>query len=182
MPPSPPRSAGRFRPGIGRTWNAKEIAVTQNLLSLSLDDAQLTTIDQSLTALEGALTDLLALDSATRRQLTKMGDKSEAFVRQTLMVLQQNPDVVPPGLGLAEAQADLQALDRLRPVLARLQRLTERVADSEMALGSDLMGTALEGYGLLKVSGRNKGLEGASQAIGARFARGPRKPAASATA
>jgi len=30
----------------------------------------------------------------------------------------------------------------------------------EMALGSDLMNTALEGYGLLKVSGRNRGVEG----------------------
>jgi len=30
----------------------------------------------------------------------------------------------------------------------------------EMALGSELMNTALEGYGLLKVSGRNRGVEG----------------------
>lgn len=70
------------------------------------------------------------------------------FVRQTLTVLEQNPDIVPPALGLPEAQADLVAMNRLRPVLSRLQRLTERVSDSEMALGSDLMNTALEGYGL----------------------------------
>jgi hypothetical protein len=155
----------------------KEIAVTQNLLSLELTDAQLSTIDQALGAVEGALDSLVALDNTTRRQITKMGDKSEAFVRQTLMVLAQNPDVVPPALGLSEAQADLRALDRLRPVLARLQRLHERAADSEMALGSDLMNVALEGYGLLKVSGRNRGLEAASEAIGARFARGPRRNA-----
>ena len=86
-------------------------------------------------------------------------------------MLEQSPDIVPPALGLPEAQADLVAMDRLRPVLSRLQRLTERVSDSEMALGSDLMNTALEGYGLLKVSGRNRGLEGAAEALGARFAR-----------
>lgn len=151
--------------------------MTQNLLSLTLSDDQLAAIDGALAALEGATAGLIAMDNDTRRQITKMGDKSEAFVRQTLMVLEQNPEIVPPALGLAEAQADLRALDRLRPVLGRLQRLTERAADSEMALGSDLMNVALEGYGLLKVSGRNKGLEGVSEALGARFARAPRRPA-----
>jgi hypothetical protein len=93
-------------------------------------------------------------------------------------VLEQNPDIVPPALGLPEAQADLMAMDRLRPVLSRLQRLTERVSDSEMGLGSDLMNTALEGYGLLKVSGRNRGLEGATEALGARLARRGSRPSA----
>src|SRR5438105_2362727 len=55
-----------------------------------------------------------------------MGDKSEAFCRQTLSVLEQNPQVVPPSVGLREAIADLEALDRLRPRLQRLLRLTER--------------------------------------------------------
>lgn len=37
--------------------NAKEIAVSQNLLSLTLSDAQLQTVDDALLALEGALAD-----------------------------------------------------------------------------------------------------------------------------
>ena len=152
--------------------------MSQNLLSLTLTDEQLAAVDGALTALETATADLIAMDNVTRRQITKMGDKSEAFVRQTLLVLEQNPDIVPAALGFAEAQADLRALDQLRPVLARLQRLTERASDSEMALGSDLMSVALEGYGLLKVSGRNRGLEGASEALSARFARRRSAPAA----
>src|SRR5690606_27267487 len=99
-----------------------------------------------------------------------------AFVRQSLTVLEQNPDIVPPALGLAGAQADLQAYDRLRPLLSRLRRLTDRGNDSEMALGSDLMRVALEGYALLKVSGRTRGLEGATEALSARFARTARRP------
>lgn len=149
--------------------------MSQNLISLQLTEQDLTTLNALVGDIESRLTGLVSLDNATRRQLTKMGDKSEAFVRQTLLVLAQNPEIVPPALGLAEAQADLRALDQLRPLLARLQRLTERVADSEMALGSDLMSVALEGYGLLKVSGRNKGLEGLSDALSARFARSAKK-------
>ena len=37
------------------------------------------------------------------------------------------------------------------------------------------MSVALEGYGLLKGSGRNKGLEGLSDALSARFARSAKK-------
>ncbi|KAF1708582.1 hypothetical protein CSC70_12785 [Pseudoxanthomonas kalamensis DSM 18571] len=151
--------------------------MSQNLLSLTLTDEDMTAINAALTELEARLIGLLALDNATRRQITKMGDKSEAFVRQTMTVLEQNPDIVPPALGLAEAQADLVALDRLRPLQTRLQRLLERVSDSEMALGSDLMSVALEGYGLLKVSGRNRGLEGAVEALGARFSHSSRRTA-----
>jgi hypothetical protein len=149
--------------------------MSQNLISLQLTEQDLTTLNALVGDIESRLTGLVSLDNASRRQLTKMGDKSEAFVRQTLLVLAQNPGIVPPALGLAEAQADLRALDQLRPLLARLQRLTERVSDSEMALGSDLMSVALEGYGLLKVSGRNKGLEGLSDALSARFARSAKK-------
>jgi hypothetical protein len=149
--------------------------MSQNLISLQLTEQDLTTLNALVGDIESRLTGLVSLDNASRRQLTKMGDKSEAFVRQTLRVLAQNPGIVPPALGLAEAQADLRALDQLRPLLARLQRLTERVSDSEMALGSDLMSVALEGYGLLKVSGRNKGLEGLSDALSARFARSAKK-------
>lgn len=155
--------------------NKGSLVVSQNLISLQLSDEDIAALNTLMADMESRLRGLLALDNATRRQLTKMGDKSEAFVRQTMLVLTQNPEIVPPALGLPEALADLKALDQLRPLLHRMQRLVERMEDSEMALGSDLMNVALEGYGLLKVSGRNKGLEGASEALSARFSRS-RKP------
>lgn len=150
--------------------------MSQNLLSIALSDEDIAAINTALGDIESRLAGLVALDNQARRELTKMGDKSEAFVRQTLMVLEQNPDIVPAAIHLSEAQADLLAMDQLRPVAARLQRLSERVADSRMALGSDAMNTALQGYGLLKVAGRNKGLEALSQALSTRFNRGPRSP------
>jgi hypothetical protein len=149
--------------------------MSQNLVSLTLSDTQLSTIDQGLSDIEGQLMDLIAMNSAQRRGLMRMGDKSETFCRQTLNVLAQNPQIVPPSLKLAEAQADLMALDRLRPRLQRLLRLAERASDTEIALGSDVMTTALQGYALLRVSGKNQGLEGLRKELGARFAKGPRQ-------
>lgn len=149
--------------------------MTQNLMSLALSADDLDAIDAALSALEARLTGLVALQPDDRRGLTKMGDKSEAFCRQTLTVLAQNPQVIPPSFDLVEARADLAAVDVLRPRLARLRRLTERAEDSEMALGSDVMIASLEGYALLKVSGRNQGLEGLRQSLSARFGKTARR-------
>lgn len=148
--------------------------MSQNLLSLQLNAAQLAEVDAALTALETALAGLIALTPDQRRGLVRMGPKSEAFCRQTLTVLGQNPQVIPPSLSLPEAQSDLSAIDALRPRLARLQRLTERAEATDEALGSDVMSFALEGYALLKVSGKNQGLEGLRRELSGRFAKGPR--------
>ena len=144
--------------------------MSQNLISLTLDDATLASIDAALDSLETAFIGLIALNPEQRRSLARMGDKSEAFCRQTLTVLAQNPQVLPPSYDLAEAQDDLRTRDCLRPRLMRLMRLSERADDSDTALGSDVMSAALEGYALLRVSGRNQGLESLRDALSVRFA------------
>ena len=145
--------------------------MSQNLVSLVLSEARLQAVDQALQALETELVDLVALTAQQRRKASKMGVKSESFCRQTLSVLSQNPQLVPPSIGLPDAQSDLTALDQLRPRIQRLARLSERAADTEFALGSDVMSTALKGYALLKLTGRNQGLEGLRKTLGARFTR-----------
>ena len=145
--------------------------MSQNNVSLELSNEQLAQAEQAVTALEQALVGLVSLKAADRRRLVKMGQKSEVFCRQTLRVLAQNPQIVPPGLELAEAQADLLALDQLAPLLDRLQRLAERGRDTEMALGADVMDAALEGYALLKVSGKQQGLDGLRKELSNRWAR-----------
>lgn len=145
--------------------------MSQNLIALTLTDAQLTAADAALTALEGAFTGLVALNGDERIGLNRMGTKSEQFCRQTLNILGQNPQVIPASVKVADAQADLIALDRLRPRLQRLQKLVERAQDSEVALGSDVMSLSLEGYALLKVAGKNQGLEALRKDLGSRFSK-----------
>ncbi len=132
-------------------------------------DAQLEGIDQSLDQLEQAFVALVGLDPMTRRRLFKMGDKSEAFCRQALTLLDQNRQVVPPSMGLDEALDDLRTLDRLRPRAKRMQRLVERMADSEMALGAEVAQASRKGYALLKVAGKNQGLEALRGELSGRF-------------
>lgn len=143
--------------------------MAQNLISLQLSQEQLTQADQALSTLEQILSGLISLPAEDRRRLTKMGQKSEVFCRQALSVLVGNPQIVPPSLDIAEASQDLKALDQLRPLLQRLARLSERGTDTEMALGADLMEVALEGYALLRVSGKQQGLDGLRKELGSRW-------------
>ena len=147
----------------------------QNLISMNLSAGDLQEVDAALETLRRVFAPMIALQPQQRRELTKMGDKSEAFCRQTLMVLASNPQIVPPNLGLVEAQSDLAVLDALRPRIQQLQQIHERAEDSMLALGSDLMTVALEGYGLLKVSGRSEALKNARRELSARFVRGARE-------
>jgi hypothetical protein len=145
--------------------------MSQNLISLNLTDAALAEIDAALAVVEGHFAPFVTLAPAERRNLAKMGDKSEAFCRQTLMVLAQNPQVIPPSLDLAEAQADLAGLDKLRPRLHRLRDLLGKGEDTDMALGSDVYNACLDGYALLKIAGKGAGLETLRQAMSIRFSR-----------
>lgn len=149
----------------------------QNLVSLALSDAVVQALHGHITQFQEATPDLVALDADTRRGATKMGDKSEAFVRLALLALDQNREIVPPALELDEALADLRALDQIRPLRQRVAQLLERLEDTEMALGSDAMATALEGYALLRVSGKSRGLDGLRDALSTRFSRSRKPPA-----
>jgi len=83
--------------------------------------------------------------------------------------------VLPANFNLQEMRRDLVGFDTLRPRLARMEKLLERMQDSQLAIGSDLMTAALEGYTYLKVAGKGEGLESARRTLSARFSRGPRK-------
>lgn len=145
--------------------------MSQNLISLTYSAEQLQVIDQLLENLEQALAGFVALDGSERRGISRMGSKSEQFCRQTLSVLSENAQIVPGSMPLAEAQADLATLDQLRPRLVRLKALYEMGEDTETALGSDVMAFCLEGYALLKVSGKNQGLEDMRRELSGRFAK-----------
>jgi hypothetical protein len=161
--------------GVAAGLLTERESMTQNLITLSLTEAQITAVNAALTELEKQLAGLISLPLATKRALKKMGPKSEAFCRQTLHVLEQNPQILPPNVPLAEAIADLTALDALRPILVRLSRLSERASDTDIALGSDVMTVALQGYSLLKLTGRTEGLESLRQQLGERFAKTSRQ-------
>ena len=142
--------------------------MSQNLTSITLSNDQIAAIDHAVGELENQLQGLASLSIDARRSATKMGPKSEAFCRQTINALRLNPLVVPASIGVDAARSSLDTLDQLRPVFQRMRRLAQRSSDTELALGSDVMVAALQGYGVLKAVGRNQGLETLRRELGER--------------
>ena len=145
--------------------------MSQNLVDIDLTTDALGAIDTALVALEAGLAPLVALTPDQRQQLVKMGGKSEAFCRQAGHVFAENPGILPGSFDLPGYQRDMATLDALRPRLLRLAKLYQRAQDTEMAVGSDLMVNALQGYAFLKVAGKGQGLDEMRKMLSARFAR-----------
>ena len=127
--------------------------MAQNLISLDLTD-NLPKFDGALDAIEGVMDVFVSLTPEQMRQLTKIGEKSETFCRQTVAILDQNKQALPPGFDLDELKRDLAAFDALRPRLIRLQALAAKCADTQVALGSDILSASYDGYRLLKTFGK----------------------------
>lgn len=143
----------------------------QNIISLSLTDADHADVASALSTLETKLAGLISLSTSERRRLSKMGEKSETFCRRALVTMNENPTLIPAEVDVADAMRDMAQLDALRPHITRLRKLLGRAEDSEMALGSDAMVTALEGYAMLKVLGKGSGLDALRRDMAGRFSR-----------
>lgn len=133
--------------------------MTQNVISLNLSAEQIDLVQKALEVLEQQLAGLISLSVDQRRELRKMGPKSEMFARKAYDVIAQSPEILPGTFDLKEFGGDIQALDRLRPLLARLTALTQRGEDTEMALGSDIYSAALEAYRFAKLAGKGTALD-----------------------
>ena len=80
-----------------------------------------------------------------------------------------------------EATRDFASLDLLRPRFSRLRQLITRAEDTEMALGSDIYTTILEGYAIAKVAGKGAALDELRANAAVRFAGQGRRKAQKAT-
>ena len=151
--------------------------MTQNLISLDFGVDDIAAIDKALDILEAKFDRFVTLTPDQIRRLNKMGDKSEAFCRQATVVLEENPQLIPPGFSVAELRQDITDLDLMRPRFLRLRELLQKVDSTEMALGSDIINAALEGYGYMKMGGKSAGLDGLKASMSVRYARRPPKAA-----
>jgi hypothetical protein len=151
--------------------------VIQNLVSITYTDEQLAAADAAITQLETIFANFISLTPDERRSLNRMGQQSRPFCENTLLMMDQNPELIPPYLDREEAKRDLLTRSQLVPLLNRLERLAERGSDTEDALGSDVMMLCLAGYGALDRGGVAQGLDSLRKQLSVRFARKRRTPA-----
>jgi hypothetical protein len=152
-----------------------------NRIDASLSDTDRDAILAAIDLIESKLPFLEDLMPAERRDLPKMGTKSEGFVHHADVLARQDDSFLPRNFDLPEFQSDASLFAALAPIRARLMRLTEKVDDTTMLVGSEAYVAALIVYQNAQLNGRGEGFDALLDELSRRFARKTRKPDAPST-
>ena len=126
---------------------------------------------------------LVTLSPEERRKLLKMGDKSLAFVKNSVSAAQSNRDILPASFDVEELVRDYELATTLTELLTSMRQLTEQVDDTLLAVGSEAMTSSLTVYDYVKTAAKKTpGLKTVAEQLGERFKAIRNKPTKAASA
>lgn len=133
----------------------------QNDASITITTAQETAITTKIDELR-ALIDAFAigLTDEERSRYFKLGPERLPFDQKCDEYLHQRPDLVPPGVSVAEYDKDAAALAAVRRIIAKLDTIDTRLADTTIVIGADRLNVDTIFYNYLGFAER-VGLSGA---------------------
>lgn len=143
--------------------------MSQNIISAQIGTNQFNEILASIAALREQLPFLIDLSAEQRRNLAKMGDRSQLFVDRALDVAKNHSDILPRRFDLDEFERDVVLAARLTQLKNALIPLSDMLDDSALAAGSDAYAQALEVYAYAKAAGTGDGLDELRRAMSRRF-------------
>ena len=125
---------------------------TENIISISLEEEDITGIQDALDGIDIVLDPLLiALTPQQRRTLPKMSDGTLPFVSKVMDYAESDPQFVPPFLDVPELKKDFDAVDLLMPLQRRIEQLNSKLADTLMLAGSEAYVASLSYYHSVKM-------------------------------
>jgi hypothetical protein len=139
-------------------------------ISAQISQADIQEIKAALNTIETKLPFLIHLSLDERRKIVKMGDKSLAFVSNSLAAAQSNPMVLPGSFDVTEFKTDYELIAALSEIHISLQQLNEKVDDTLMAVSSEAMRSSLTVYDYVKTAAKHTpGLKAIADQLGERF-------------
>ena len=143
----------------------------QNRIDAVLDTAKRDQVLDLIAQIRTILPFLIDLTPEERQSLPKMGDKSRAFVAQSLQLATHDDTYLPRSFDVAEMKRDVELAEGLHPIMVALKQLSEFVDDTYVQVGSEAYTAALVVYQSAKRNGQGAALDGLLDALGQRFAR-----------
>ncbi len=139
-------------------------------ISATLSEADIREIKTAIKTIQQKLPFLITLSVQERRKLFKMGDKSLAFVNNSLSAAQSNRDILPASFNVEELVQDTQLAASLTEILILLRQVTEQVDDTLLAVGGEAMTGSLAIYDYVKTAAKKTpGLKTLAEQLGERF-------------
>jgi hypothetical protein len=143
--------------------------MTENRISASLTQEDIEAIMSAISIIKAKLPFLIDLTPEEAKSLSRMGDKSRAFVSKSLELATQNPKILPGYFDLEEMKQDLELFEALYPIAMALSQLSKLVDDTTTIAGSESYSAARLIYSYAKVSDLSAGLEPLIDDLGKRF-------------
>ena len=123
-------------------------------IDATVTDAQRTAVFAAITSVETNLDFLINLTAQERQALPKMGSATQSFVSKALEIAGNNPQFVPPFVNVPAMQKDYDLAMRLQGIEMQLASLHEKVADTNLAAGSEAYVTGLTIYNSIKAAAK----------------------------
>lgn len=139
-------------------------------ISATLPDQNLAEIKAAIVTIRANMSFLISLTADERRKRIKMGDKSLAFVRNSISATQNNSEILPGNFNVEEFEKDYRLTVALTEILGLLNQLSEEVDDTLIAVGSEAMASSLLVYDFVKAAAKHSpGLKSVADQLGERF-------------
>ena len=152
-----------------------------NRVSATLSNTDQEAVMAALGVIREKLPFLIDLTTAERRTLSKLGDKTQPFVKKAVDIAQQHPELLPAAF-LDEMRKDAQLLDSLSPIRLAIDLLQKQIDDTALQVGAEAYAAARTVYAVTKTPYAGAILRTAADDMGKRFGRKSRSAAAAAPA
>ncbi|HAA55156.1 MAG TPA: hypothetical protein DCE42_10385, partial [Myxococcales bacterium] len=100
-----------------------------NKVSANINETVKKEILDAIETINKKLPFLVALTPSERRELPKMGARTQSFVKKSIEVASQNDEILPRYFKVDELEKDLQLVDSLAPIALSLSQLSKKVDD-----------------------------------------------------
>lgn len=118
----------------------------KNLVSVDFTEEDQKAVMAALDAVASRLDFLVTLRPDELRSIFKIGNNYLPFLEKAVSVVNDNPRIVGHFFDIGEFNRDFQAIKRLAPISAKLERMAEAVRNTIAAAGADAMASALDVY------------------------------------
>ena len=144
--------------------------MSYNNISAEMSDGDVQDVLTALSTIESKMPFLITLTLEERKKLLRYGDKSLAFIENTLSVAQQFPDILPASFPKDEFAKDVALLRQLTKVQFVADLTMEKMHDTKAAVGAEAMQAGLIVYELAKSAQRyNQTMKSVVEQLGQRF-------------
>jgi hypothetical protein len=134
--------------------------VSNNRISVTLDDHSLVQIKGAFVTISKFMPFLIGLNPDERQTMPKMNVANKQFVYDALMAMNNNQSLFPTYLSAVELNKDFTLFSQLDELVSLSQQLTEKLRDTQILAGSEAYVSALSVYKMVSAAAQ-AGMPGA---------------------